>query len=104
MAVVHECSGHLGIDRTVLTYVLDDLVAVGLIERQPDPADRRVRRLALTDRGVEPLADLERDVLQAVERLLAGMTDDERALLHRSRGPRQPASTVLIRKATRAQS
>src|SRR5205807_4891274 len=31
----------LGIDRTVMTYLLDDLEGAGLIQRQPDPADRR---------------------------------------------------------------
>src|ERR1700712_4131612 len=44
-------AAHLGIDRTVLTYVLDDLVAEGVIERQADVADRRVRRLAATVSG-----------------------------------------------------
>src|ERR1700710_2642901 len=32
---------HLGVDRTVMTYLLDDLQAAGLIERRPDPADPR---------------------------------------------------------------
>jgi hypothetical protein len=31
---------HLGVDRTVMTYLLDDLEAACLIERRPDPADR----------------------------------------------------------------
>ena len=35
----------LGIDRTVMTYLLDDLEAAKLVERQPDPADRRSRRV-----------------------------------------------------------
>src|ERR1700733_12114543 len=29
---------HLGVDRTVMTYLLDDLESAGLIERRPDPA------------------------------------------------------------------
>src|SRR3954451_9586411 len=33
----------LGIDRSVLTYMLDDLEGCDLIERRPDPADRRGR-------------------------------------------------------------
>src|SRR4051794_26943600 len=41
----------LGIDRTVMTYLLDDLEKAGLIERQPDPADRRARRIVATDAG-----------------------------------------------------
>jgi len=34
----------LGVDRTVMTYLLDDLEMAGLVERKPDPADRRARR------------------------------------------------------------
>jgi DNA-binding MarR family transcriptional regulator len=42
----------LGIDRTVMTYLLDDIERAGLVERRPDPADRRVKALALTPAGV----------------------------------------------------
>ena len=42
---------HLGVDRTAMTYLLDDLEAAGLVERRPDPADRRARRVTLTDAG-----------------------------------------------------
>src|SRR2546421_8477743 len=41
----------LGIDRTVLTYLIDDLEQCGLVERQSDPADRRHRRIAATAKG-----------------------------------------------------
>jgi DNA-binding MarR family transcriptional regulator len=41
----------LGIDRTVLTYLVDRLEQAGLIERQPDPGDRRARLLHITDAG-----------------------------------------------------
>src|SRR4051812_23763989 len=50
----------LGIDRTVMTYLLDDLEQAGLIERQPDPADRRARRVGLTETGRTPLCDVGR--------------------------------------------
>ena len=42
----------LGIDRTNTGQVLDRLEAKGLVERRSDPADRRIRRLFLTARGV----------------------------------------------------
>ena len=50
---------HLGIDRTVMTYLLDDLEAASLIERRPDPADRRARRVVATQHGSELLAELQ---------------------------------------------
>jgi DNA-binding MarR family transcriptional regulator len=47
---------HLGVDRTVMTYLLDDLEAAGLIERRPDPADRRARQVVATRQGTKLLA------------------------------------------------
>jgi DNA-binding MarR family transcriptional regulator len=57
---------HLGVDRTVMTYLLDDLEAASLIERRADPADRRARRVVATQLGTELLATLN-DRLRAVE-------------------------------------
>src|SRR5665213_3920692 len=57
---------HLGIDRTVMTYLLDDLEAAKLIERRPDPSDRRARRVVATQLGIELLATLD-DQLRAAE-------------------------------------
>ena len=65
-------AAHLGIDRTVLTYVLDDLVEAGVLERTVDPADRRVRRLAATASGRELLAELEQRVADAERELWPG--------------------------------
>src|ERR1700678_3506015 len=48
----------LGIDRTVMTYLLDDLEAADLVARQPDPFDRRSRRIVATKHGRHVLADL----------------------------------------------
>ena len=57
---------HLGVDRTVMTYLLDDLEAAKLIERRPDPTDRRARRVVATRLGTELLATLN-DRLRAAE-------------------------------------
>jgi DNA-binding MarR family transcriptional regulator len=67
---------YLGIDRTVMTYLLDDLEAVRLIERRPDPADRRARRVVATKRGIELLTELD-DRLHAAESYLLAPLDQE---------------------------
>src|SRR5262249_494845 len=36
-----DLAAQLGVDRTVMTYLLDDLEKAGLVQRRPDPADRR---------------------------------------------------------------
>lgn len=74
---------HLGIDRTVLTYVIDDLVREGLVERRTDAADRRVRRLALTDQGRECLEGLQTAVASSEEQLFAGLSPEDRAAIAR---------------------
>jgi DNA-binding MarR family transcriptional regulator len=74
-----ELAHHLGVDRTVMTYLLDDLEGSGLIERRPDPADRRARRIVATAPGRERLADLDRRLRAAEDHVLAGLaTDDDR--------------------------
>jgi DNA-binding MarR family transcriptional regulator len=67
---------HLGVDRTVMTYLLDELEAAKLIERRPDPADRRARRVVATQFGTELLASLN-DRLRAAEAHLLAPLDLE---------------------------
>jgi DNA-binding MarR family transcriptional regulator len=71
---------HLGVDRTVMTYLLDDLEAAKLIERRPDPTDRRARRVVATKLGTELLATLN-DRLRAAEAgVLAPLDGDAREI------------------------
>jgi hypothetical protein len=60
----------------VLTDLLDDLEAARLIERRPDPADRRARRIVATQLGTELLATLD-DRLRAAEAHLLAPLDPE---------------------------
>ena len=69
---------HLGVDRTVMTYLLDDLEAADLIERRPDPADRRARQILATQKGDQLLTSLN-DLLRAAEaHLLTPLDTDQR--------------------------
>jgi DNA-binding MarR family transcriptional regulator len=78
----------LGIDRTVMTYLLDDLEARSLVSRAPDPADRRSRRVTLTAEGETLYRDLADQVEQVESRILADFAPAEveqlRALLGRA--------------------
>ncbi|MGI5520103.1 MarR family winged helix-turn-helix transcriptional regulator [Micromonospora sp. CA-259024] len=83
--VVHEevptqgaLAARLVIDRSVLTYVIDDLENAGLIRRQLDPRDRRARRIVATDRGRQALAEAERRVTQAEDHVLGGLPEKQR--------------------------
>ncbi|MEC3953414.1 MarR family transcriptional regulator [Nocardia sp. CDC153] len=68
----------IGADKTRIIAVLDDLQERGLIERRPDPADRRARLLALTPEGRE-LRDAAQAKIQAQEdRLLSKLPAADR--------------------------
>jgi DNA-binding MarR family transcriptional regulator len=69
---------HLGVDRTVMTYLIDDLEVAKLIERRPDPADRRARRIVATQLGTELLATLNDRLRAAEARLLAPLDPETR--------------------------
>lgn len=56
----------LGMDRTVLTYLIDDLERLELVARRPDPADRRSRLVTVTARGRAEWRR-RRDALRQVE-------------------------------------
>ncbi|MCU1457915.1 MAG: MarR family transcriptional regulator [Actinomycetia bacterium] len=74
---------HLGVDRTVMTYLLDDLEGAGLIERRPDPADRRARQVVATEAGTRLLLTLN-ERLQAAEAQVLAPLDDEAAQTFRT--------------------
>ena len=88
---------HLGIDRTVLTYLIDALAEAGEVERIPDPADRRARKVVATEAGRTRLVSCEERIAAEESALLDGLdpADAElfRTLLHRLAGQaHQPAS------------
>lgn len=49
-----QMAEYLGIDRTVLPYVIDDLVEAGLIDRRANPADRRACKIVAIPREWKP--------------------------------------------------
>jgi DNA-binding MarR family transcriptional regulator len=76
-------ANRLGIDRTVMTYLIDDLVAAGLVERQPNPADRRQRQVVATPRGRKAIATLCGQVAAAEATVLGALDGAERVQFRR---------------------
>jgi DNA-binding MarR family transcriptional regulator len=64
-----------------MTNRLDRLEGMGLVERQPDPTDRRGRLVALTDRGRGLVDAAVVDHLENEQRLLAALDPGEREQL-----------------------
>ena len=68
----------IGADKTRLIPVLDELQGRDLIEREPDPADRRVRLLRLTAAGRGLQRAVQADIRAGEEVLLADVPPGER--------------------------
>jgi DNA-binding MarR family transcriptional regulator len=66
-----------GLDRTVLTYLIDDLEKAGLVVRTADPHDRRARRVSLTDAGAARLEELSARMREVEGQLLAGLPAED---------------------------
>jgi MarR family transcriptional regulator, transcriptional regulator for hemolysin len=74
-------ANYLGIDRTVMTYVIDDLVAAGLVERRLNPADRRERKIVATAKGTRTVQALTRKVDEAEAKILEPLSEAQRTQL-----------------------
>jgi DNA-binding MarR family transcriptional regulator len=68
----------IGADKTRIIGVLDDLQERGLIEREPDPADRRVRLLRLTPAGRKLHAKVQAAIREREESRLADLSAADR--------------------------
>jgi MarR family transcriptional regulator, lower aerobic nicotinate degradation pathway regulator len=69
------------IDRSDVVAVLNDLAPRGLIERSPDPDDRRRNVITITPAGTEQLKALDQVVAGVQERLLAPLSPADRTRL-----------------------
>lgn len=75
---IAEYFGHS--PRTV-TEALDGLERDGLVRRDPDPADRRVKRVSVTEEGRRAIAATEPLRLRLVERVFGVLDDEDRQCL-----------------------
>ncbi|HEY8481121.1 MAG TPA: MarR family transcriptional regulator [Spirillospora sp.] len=69
---------HTGIDRSDVVAALNELAAKNLVERSPDPADRRRNIVTLTPDGARHLEELQKVVDRVQDDLLAPLTPAER--------------------------
>jgi DNA-binding MarR family transcriptional regulator len=74
-------SNALGIHRSAVVALVDDLEQRGLAERRRDPVDRRAYTLYLTPAGRDLLADLERTANERDVELLSALNASERSQL-----------------------
>jgi DNA-binding MarR family transcriptional regulator len=69
----------LEVEPITLCRMVDRLEEASMVERRPDPADRRAWRLHLTDKSRKVVEKLQQRVDSLVEDMLAGLTSAERS-------------------------
>jgi len=74
----------IGADKTRVIPVLDELQDRELIERRPDPADRRAHLLSVTPSGKRLHESVQRNIQRREERLLSRLPPGDRAAFLRS--------------------
>jgi len=77
----HELGAQLGIDRTTVVELIDDLEKQGVVERRRNPADRRSYALHLTVKGRTVQKRATRAFDAAVDEFFGPLTSAERKAL-----------------------
>jgi DNA-binding MarR family transcriptional regulator len=85
-----QAAGRLGVDRTTMVALVDELQGKHLVERRSDPLDRRRNLVFLTTKGRRTLEQGQRASREAEERFLAALDpaqpDQLRSILQRLLG------------------
>jgi DNA-binding MarR family transcriptional regulator len=79
-----EVARRMGVDRTTMVVLIDDLEDKGLVERRPDPDDRRKNVVVLTEAGRTTLGQATAATRKAERRFLGSLSDDESAALKKA--------------------
>jgi MarR family transcriptional regulator, transcriptional regulator for hemolysin len=76
--IQQELGAALGIDRSTMVSLIDQLEGAGLAARRPSTTDRRAREIAITPRGRRLLQRSRRMIAETEDEVFAGLTGDER--------------------------
>ncbi len=82
-AIQQELGSVMGIDRSTMVSLIDQLEGAGLAKRRPSATDRRAREVAITPKGRRLLQRARQSVLDTEDEVLAGLTAEERRELER---------------------
>lgn len=77
-----EIATSLGLDKTRTTYLIDRLVEGGLIVRESDVHDRRIKRITPTSYGIEAFEKATQSVLEKEKLVLSPLTEEEQKAFH----------------------
>ena len=78
-STVGDLAGDLGRSLSATSRLLDQLVRRGLVTREEDPDDRRVKRVALAEPGKALIERVQRQRAEAQLSVMAALSEAERA-------------------------
>ena len=76
---IYEIAEGIGLSLPATGRAVDQMVRTGLATRSEDTADRRVKRVALTEAGERTVARIVSARVDAIRQFVAGLAPDERA-------------------------
>ena len=88
-ASINGVAGHFGFTKAAASQTIDRLVERSLVDRKIDPADRRAKRLCLTDLGKQKVAQARKARRAWLNDLIESLTPEQKAAL-------QPAFKTLL--------
>jgi DNA-binding MarR family transcriptional regulator len=77
-AIQQALGSAMGIDRSTMVSLIDQLESAGLAKRRPSATDRRAREIVITPKGRRLLQRARRMISQVEDEVLAGLTAEER--------------------------
>jgi DNA-binding MarR family transcriptional regulator len=79
-----EIAVRMGIEPMTLSTYLDRLEGLGLVERIPDPCDRRAKNVVVTDKADTLLLDIRKEVRDLMDQVTSGLDAEGREALRAS--------------------
>ena len=77
-AIQQELGAAMGIDRSTMVSLIDQLEGAGLAKRRPSATDRRAREIAITPKGRRLLQRARGMISETEDEVLAGLSAKER--------------------------
>lgn len=81
---ISQIADNLGISKSNMTPIIDNLINYGLVNRYPDSRDRRILRVELTDKACKLLDAFRIEICNSFVEKISPLSDDEVVMLNDS--------------------
>ena len=95
-----EIGKHMGISKPYMTLLVNRLISDGLVERVPDPHDRRVVNVTITEAGRAAIRVFMRNARETVMKNLSSLDSRDISSLHESMKRIRSITSKLERNET----